>query len=110
MFIQNKKQVGKENNKKERSSRDGRKITIVGRQAFQRTFISLRDFVFLRREADNHVDYNAIGAYKANGKQFGRVTRKIATRLSQELHLGAVCYGHICSGSTGKWKCTMQLR
>ena len=82
----------------------------MGRQAFQRTFISPRELVFLRREPDNPVDYNAIGAYKKNGEQFGRVTRKIETRLSQELHLGAVWYGHICSGSTGKWKCTMQLK
>ena len=101
-----KKQVGKEKYRKERTSRDGRKITIVGRQAFQKTFISPRELVFLRREPDNSIDPNAIGAYKANGEQFGRV-RKIAAGLSQELPLGVVSYGRIYSGSTGQWKCTI---
>ena len=105
-----KKQVRKEKNQKVRTSRDGRKITIVGRQAFQRTSISPRELVFLRREPDNSVDPNAIGAYKANGEQFGRVTRKIAAGLSQKLPLGVVWYGHIYSGSTGQWKCTIQLK
>ena len=59
---------------------------------------------------DDSVDPNAIGAYKANGEQFGRVNRKVAAVLSQELALGVVWYGHKYSGSTGKWKCKIQLK
>ena len=104
-----KKQVGKSNHKQNRISRDGRKITIVGRHAFKEAVISPRELIFLRRQPDNAEDSNAIGAYKANGVQIGHIIRKVAASLSQELDLGVVWYGYIESGATSKWRCTVRL-
>ena len=40
----------------------------------------------------------------------GRVSRKVAASLSQELDLCVIWYAHVYSGSTGKWKCKIQLK
>eukprot|EP00493_Phyllostaurus_siculus_P026885 UN27231 len=104
-----KKKVGKCSHKQNIISRGGRKITIVGRHAFKEAVISPRELIFLRGQPDNADDSNVIGAYKANGVQIGHVIRKVAASLSQELDLGVVWYGHIESGATGKWRCTVRL-
>ena len=66
--------------------------------------------IYLLREPKNSHDVNAVGAYKSDGQPIRHIGRTMAAVLASIMPLEEKWYGSVCSGHTGRWKCSVLMK